>query len=69
MIYIHSAFQELFRMEADPEMQPGSSWGSSRRIFHDAIRRMIYGIFSVLGMPEVDAVTQDVVHPRLQGIS
>jgi len=29
MIYRHSAFQELFQMESDPEMRFDSSWGSS----------------------------------------
>ena len=29
----------------------------------------LYGICSVLGMPALGAVTQDVVHPRLKGIS
>ena len=29
MIYGHSAFQELFRMESDPEMRFGSSLGLS----------------------------------------
>ena len=35
MIYGHSAFQKLFRMESEPEMRFGSGWGSSRRIIQD----------------------------------
>ena len=34
-----------------------------------AIVGLAYGICSVLGMPALGAVTQDVVHPRLKGIS
>lgn len=34
-----------------------------------AIMALLYGTASVLGMPAVGAVTQDVVHPRLKGIS
>ncbi|MCK7503176.1 MAG: hypothetical protein MZV70_03130 [Desulfobacterales bacterium] len=30
---------------------------------------VLYCIFSLMGMPAVGAVTQDVVHPRLKGIS
>jgi hypothetical protein len=29
MIYGHSMLQELIRMKSEPEMQFGSSWGSS----------------------------------------
>lgn len=34
-----------------------------------AIAGILYGIFSVMGTPALGAVTQDVVHPRLKGIS
>jgi hypothetical protein len=33
MIYGHSAFQKLFRMESDPEMRFGSSWGQVDALF------------------------------------
>lgn len=34
-----------------------------------AVAGVLYGIFSVMGTPALGAVTQDVVHPRLKGIS
>jgi len=33
MIYGDSSFQELFRMESDPEMRLGSSWGQVHALF------------------------------------